>query len=135
MVKLAQSSGQSNKIGGRELADHLMVAEAFLLKILRKMATNNLISSAKGPGGGYYLNQENRDRKFWEILNILDCTSQLSSCILGLTECSEENPCALHFMYAPFKNTVIQAMEEMSVQEFTAKFEMESGVFVKTQSD
>jgi len=126
IVKLAQNSSREHKIGGRELANRLEVATPFLLKILRKLAQKDVITSVKGPGGGYYLSDENKKQKFWMVLENLDCVSQINSCVLGLTECSEKNPCALHYIFAPFKNSFSLALRQMDIATFVKQFEENS---------
>ena len=50
----------------------------------QQLAKAGLISSVKGPGGGFYLSPENADSNLSEIINCIDGPDLLHACVLGL---------------------------------------------------
>lgn len=89
-----QASGKN--IGVKEIADSLHVPQQFLAKILQQLSRHNLISSVKGPNGGFFLSEENANVSLLDIVECIDGKGALTSCILGMPTCSTLHPCPLH---------------------------------------
>lgn len=88
---------QESKVGVGEISDFIGSPIPFTSKILQKLAREGLISSSKGRSGGFYLNQyqyENLTVK--DIYLAIDSSYILEVCALGISECSNENPCPIH---------------------------------------
>jgi Rrf2 family transcriptional regulator, iron-sulfur cluster assembly transcription factor len=83
-------------MGVKEIADALQVPQQFLAKILQQLSKHNLISSVKGPNGGFYISEVNASVSLLDIVECIDGKVALSSCILGMPTCSSEHPCPLH---------------------------------------
>jgi Rrf2 family transcriptional regulator, iron-sulfur cluster assembly transcription factor len=96
VLYLAVSSSPENKIGVKEIAEALAVPKHFLAKILQQLSRHNLISSTKGPSGGFFLSAENRKANLRTVIESIDGPDVFNSCILGLPVCSSKNPCPLH---------------------------------------
>ena len=80
-----------------EIAAYINSPAHFTSKILQKLAKNNIISSSKGRSGGFYLNDEQfQNLTVKQICIVFDDEKLLFGCILGLSECNEENPCPVH---------------------------------------
>lgn len=96
MIFLAgQPSGKLT--GAREIAEAEEILPApFLWKILHNLARQKLIRSFKGVHGGYELARPAAEITLEDIINATDGGELTSGCVLGLPECSEENPCPLH---------------------------------------
>lgn len=50
---LAVHAGPQARLGVKEIAEALDVPKHFLAKILQQLVRNNLVSSVKGPSGGF----------------------------------------------------------------------------------
>ena len=64
VLYLAGNSSYKNKIGSKQLADALEISQSFIAKILQKLVKANIITSGKGPGGGFYTSQENLKKMY-----------------------------------------------------------------------
>lgn len=93
-------------VGSKEIAEHLEIPAPFLAKILQKLSKGNLISSAKGPGGGFFLTEQNLEKTLMDIVNCLDDKDIFEKCFLGLPVCNDKNPCALHYLVVDYRNTI-----------------------------
>lgn len=94
-----ESNPEKGLKGGKNVSENLKIPLAFTGKILKELARVNIISSVKGPGGGFYLSEENLKIPIINIVEVMGDISYFSSCGLGLTECSEERPCPIHNTY------------------------------------
>ena len=61
LLYLAIHTDEATKIGVKKIADEIEVPQPFLSKLLRQLSTNKLISSTKGPGGGFFLDPVNKE--------------------------------------------------------------------------
>jgi Rrf2 family protein len=106
VVFLVNKNHLNKYFGSKEIAEHLDIPAPFLAKILQKLSRGNIISSAKGPGGGFYLTAENRQSTLMDIVNCLDGPGIFEKCFLGLPVCNDKNPCAVHHLVVNFRNTI-----------------------------
>ncbi|MCB0374641.1 MAG: Rrf2 family transcriptional regulator [Sinomicrobium sp.] len=121
VLYLAIASSEDRKIGSREIAGAIDVPVPFLAKLLQNLARKNIISSSKGPGGGFYLTRENRELKLISIVEHIDGLSKFEDCILGLKDCSSEKPCPIHFSVQPFKEMMFRQLNDNTIESFAVK--------------
>ncbi len=100
-----------------DIASELAIPVAFLRKILQQLSRNNLISSTKGRGGGFYLSDENIRRPLIDIVICMEGEDVFDRCILGLPDCGDANPCQLHQYYKVFKADLSSVFKDMAIEE------------------
>lgn len=115
---LAMYSDENNKIGAKKVSEELETPQPFLAKLLQQLAKSGLVSSIKGPNGGFYLSKENRKNAIWDIIVCIDGTSKFDSCFMGLSSCNEEAPCPVHFTVVQFKDKLLSDFKEKSINQF-----------------
>jgi Rrf2 family protein len=101
------------------LATELNIPKPFLSKILQKLAKANLISSAKGRGGGFYLTESNLKMTLLDIIECVEGSNVLNECILGQPTCSDENPCSLHHYYKDIKRDLLMVISDASIEKLS----------------
>jgi len=121
VLHLAVYSSIKKRLGVAEIANELEVPKHFLAKILQQLAKEHLISSTKGPSGGFYLSKKNRDSNLKEVIETLDGTQVFTGCILGLKECSSEKPCPLHFQAFGIREGLNYQLEYQTINEISEK--------------
>ncbi|MBK8501843.1 MAG: Rrf2 family transcriptional regulator [Saprospiraceae bacterium] len=103
VLYLAIHSGDDCKLTTIDLANALDVSHHFLAKTLQQLTKNGLISSARGPNGGFYLSEENRNLNLLSIIALIDGAGSINECVLGLPKCSSDNPCPFHTHVSKFR--------------------------------
>ena len=117
LIYLAQKSSEDHKIGITELSKAIDSPKSFTAKILQKLTQGNkLISSVTGPSGGFYLSDEAKKESILSVLALLGNDQLISGCILGLSACSELNPCPLHDDYKNIKNQLLDMLGGKSLE-------------------
>jgi len=122
---LAIHSDLEHKVGVKEIADTLGVPKHFLAKILQQLSRYNLISSVKGPSGGFYLSEDNRKASLRSVVECMDGPEVFSSCILGLPVCSSEHPCPLHTQAYIYREGLLKLIEDKTIGEVARQVELE----------
>lgn len=121
VIYLATHSGESHKIGVKEVAEALDVPGPFLAKILQQLSKHSLISSTKGPSGGFYLSERDKSASMRKVVESIDGPDVFTSCILGLPVCSSAHPCPLHDQAMVYREGLIDMLTRQTIQDLAAK--------------
>ena len=118
MLYLAMYSNDEQKIGVKKMADALETPKPFLAKLLQRLSRDELVTSLKGPTGGFYLTDQNLEKSVWDVINCIDGTEKFDQCFLGLSKCSDKNPCPVHFTVVPFRNKILKDFKDKTIKKF-----------------
>ncbi len=86
MAHIARSKGGVNQSVG-EIADHQGVSEAHLSKVMQRLVKVGLLTSRRGPGGGFLLRRPAETISLLEILEAMDGPMTDTKCLLGRKKC------------------------------------------------
>ncbi len=118
ILYLAIYTDENNKIGVKKIAAELETPQPFLAKLLQQLTRNGLVSSTKGPRGGFYLSEKDINNTVWDIIKNIDGTTKFDQCFLGLSKCGDENPCPVHFIVSPFKKSILENFEDKTIAQY-----------------
>ena len=118
VLYLALKTDETTKIGVKKIAEELETPQPFLAKLLQQLNKGNLVSSTKGPNGGFYLSKQDNGNTVWDIIKNIDGTSRFDNCYLGLSKCSDENPCPVHFLVSPFKEKLLENFRDKTISQY-----------------
>ena len=110
-----------NKKGVAAISEALDTPRPFLAKLLQKLVKGDLITSAKGPKGGFYLTDKNLENSIWDVVDCIDGGQKFDTCLLGLAECEDDNPCPVHHIVSPFKQQILKDFRDKSIRQLTAE--------------
>jgi len=115
---IAEKGSENNKLGIDEIAAGIQSPKSFTAKILQLLTgEKGIISSTRGPNGGFYLTEKAKQLPIRAILEVMEQEGLLGKCILGLKKCSEVNPCPMHFEYKPIKKDLKDLFEAKTIQQ------------------
>lgn len=101
-------ANERKRIGIKDISQKIGTPVAFTSKILQQLTKKQLISSGKGKGGGFYLTDEQFENlTIKDIYENFEGKEVLTSCLLGLKQCSAEDPCPIHHFAAAIKEKVL----------------------------
>jgi len=115
---LAEHSSEKKKISVKEIAKSIDVPSPFLAKLFQQLVRGKIISSTKGPNGGFYLSKSNGKKNVCDIIENIDGLNRLNNCFLGLSKCDSKNPCPVHFIVEPFKTSILGKFRDKTILEF-----------------
>lgn len=116
-IYIAINSRNGTRLGIKEIAEEIDSPMHFTAKVLQTLTKNNIISSVKGPNGGFFLSPDSAQISIIEIVNAVDGQNMLKSCVLGLKICSSEFPCPLHNQISAYKERLSQIFEKTTIQD------------------
>ena len=132
VLYIAIKSIEGSRLGIKEIAKEIDSPEPFTAKILQTLSRAGIISSIKGPNGGFYLDPKSKPIPLTEIVRAIDKEDILHSCVLGLKECSDDFPCPIHTDIKAYKGRLREVMNKKTVQQLAKDLER-GAVFLKNQ--
>jgi Rrf2 family iron-sulfur cluster assembly transcriptional regulator len=123
VLYLAIRAKEEHKLGVKEIAEALDMPRPFLAKLLQQLSRHHLISSTKGPNGGFYLSADNARANLRGVVESIDGPEIFTSCILGFSICSNENPCPLHSRALIYRQGLLEMLEDQSITEVAKRVE------------
>lgn len=129
ILYLGMCSDEKHKVGVKTISEELEVPQPFLAKLLQQLNKSHLVTSTKGPYGGFYLSDENKEKTVWDIILVIDGTDKFSQCFLGLSKCGDDNPCPVHFTVSAFKNKIFKDFKDKTVAQFVEEIK-EKGRYI-----
>lgn len=115
VLYLALNSNEDQKILVRDMYDAIHVSETYLAKLLQELSRHGIISSTRGPKGGFFLSEADRNRTLMDIVRVIDGERRVKSCVMGLKDCDVENPCVLHKLVGANKAKFIKVLERTTI--------------------
>ena len=103
----------------RDISSALNIPPHFLGKVLQLLRRSNLVISQKGKRGGFLLGRSAEDIFLYDILEAVDGCSCLDSCILGFSQCGDENPCPVHSQWKQSKETIMEMLQSRNAEELS----------------
>ncbi|MBS1530639.1 MAG: Rrf2 family transcriptional regulator [Bacteroidetes bacterium] len=123
---VAHKTASGGRVGIKEIAAGIDSPEPFLAKILQDLSRKGIIQSAKGPTGGFYLDEAALKRPLKDVVEAIDGDAIFTGCALGLKQCSEVNPCPLHNQFKAIRTEINDLLQSTEVGKFNA--ELASGI-------
>lgn len=93
IVFLCKNEGHSFNV--TEISSQTKIPRAYLSKILQDISKSQILSSKRGPAGGYQIAKTPDEIQILEVINLVDPIERIKNCPLKLTEHQTEL-CPLH---------------------------------------
>lgn len=125
VIYLASQPGTSGKTGIKQISKDLGLPSPFLAKILQQLAKQKILSSSKGPHGGFSLLKDPRKIALIDIVNTIDGYDTFTDCIMHNGSCEgvekEGKHCPLHQDYEKSRKELIKLFSNRTIHELVIK--------------
>ena len=101
------------------LHEQLQIPYKYLSKLMTSLAKNGYLSSIRGREGGYHIKVDPTRLTVSDVMEVVEGIDGFKTCVLGLPECSEENPCAMHYVWEKNKEVFIHTLRTTTIAELT----------------
>ena len=118
MIFIAVNQQEGKRTGLREIIDSLESPEAFTAKILQQLVRGGLLESYRGPTGGFVL-PKNKQIRIYDVVATIDGKQLMEKCVLGLEECSGENPCPVHHRFLSVRQHLTETLLSVDIDDET----------------
>lgn len=79
-----------------EIAEELKGPRYFLGKVMKRLVKAGILSSLKGPHGGFGINEKTLATSLLQITELTGEAIHSDTCVLQIKKCNARNPCVLH---------------------------------------
>jgi Rrf2 family protein len=124
-------NGIENKIGIKEISKELDIPTPFLGKILQQLAKHKMLSSTKGPNGGFVLAKPATEITLLHIIEIIDGLDLFNDCLIGMRTCSasahNDVQCPTHHKYLPISKQLYELFNTETIQVLADEIKASGG--------
>lgn len=120
VLHICIKSKEGKKLGIHEIAEAIESPEPFTAKILQTLVKHKIISSSKGPGGGFFIDKKAKPIVVMDIVEVIDGKAAFERCGLGLKNCDANHPCPIHDEFVNYSQRLRNLLEKKNIQEFSA---------------
>jgi Rrf2 family protein len=99
----------------------LNIPYKYLGRLMKRLADAGFLDSVRGKAGGYHLRGDTTQIYLYQVVAAVEGLDDFDRCILGLPNCSDENPCSLHHQWGPHRDAIQTMLQSVSLAELAAK--------------
>jgi Rrf2 family protein len=130
MIYLAINEGNVHKTGIKKISGDLDIPAPFLAKILQILARHKLLTSYKGPNGGFSLGRDAYKITLYEIVTVIDGSDIFDKCLISLRTCNEENiPCPMHNKYQGYRKGIMDLFRHQDIGNLANDIKTQDEIF------
>lgn len=101
-----------------QLAGTLEASEAHLSKVMQRLSRAGMVTSVRGPKGGFLLARNPDDVTLLEIYEALDGPLAEETCLLARPACGEPGACAVRGLNAEIRALVVERLSGLKLSHF-----------------
>ena len=121
VIYLADQPKSAGKTGIKQISSDLNLPMPFLAKILQQLAKQKILSSSKGPHGGFSLLKDPKKITLLDIVNSIDGQDVFTNCVMynGTCQSVEKNSkkCPLHDDYEKPRSELIALFTNKTIYD------------------
>lgn len=115
MLDLALHS-DSGPITLAEIADRQDISLSYLEQLFARLRKRQLVSSIRGPGGGYMLGRKAGDIDIAGVITAVDERIDTTACA-GQGNCNGDKRCITHQLWQDLSNSIYDYLSHISLQD------------------
>lgn len=119
MVDLAMSGGERPVTLG-DISERQKISLSYLEQLFGKLRRKELVSSVRGPGGGYRLTRPTRDLSVGEIILAVDEPIDATQCG-GKENCRDEQKCITHDLWTELNRHIFEYLNSVTLHDLVEK--------------
>ena len=126
MLDLAVHQG-SSPISLADISERQGISLSYLEQLFSKMRRSNLVSSVRGPGGGYKLSRDSANICVAEIVDSVDEKLDATSCG-GRADCHQGETCLTHELWSDLSAQIHQFLSQIDLASIIERREQQQAV-------
>ncbi|WP_299164416.1 Rrf2 family transcriptional regulator [uncultured Eudoraea sp.] len=124
VLYLALHTDENNKMMVKDISERINLPKAYIAKLLQELSKRKIISSTRGPKGGFYVTPSNKNETVMQIIEVIDGKKRMETCMLGLEDCNEQKPCPIHRLISPSRSKMITLLENKTINDLAKDLEL-----------
>jgi Rrf2 family protein len=125
VIYLASRPVSEGKTGIKKISSELDLPAPFLAKILQQLAKQKILSSTKGPNGGFSILKDSRKVTLFDIVRTIDGNDIFTDCVMHNGSCQnvekEKKQCPLHDDYSKTRTNLITLFSNTTIYDLVTR--------------
>lgn len=115
----------SGPISLADISTRQEISLSYLEQLFAKLRRNDLVSSVRGPGGGYLLSRGSEDIYVAQIIDAVNETVDATGCG-GQSDCQSGETCLTHHLWCDLSKQIHSFLSGISLASLVANREVQS---------
>ena len=125
MIDLAMHNGKS-PVTLSEISERQKISLSYLEQLFGKLRRQELVSSVRGPGGGYNLAKPTEQVSVADIITAVDEPIDATQCG-GKENCKDDRKCITHDLWTDLNRHIFDYLRAITLSELVSKQLKKSG--------
>jgi Rrf2 family iron-sulfur cluster assembly transcriptional regulator len=125
VIYLASQPEWAGKTGIKKISSDLDLPMPFLAKILQQLTKQKILSSTKGPHGGFSILRDPQTITLYDIVKTIDGEEIFTNCIMHNGPCitidNTKKPCPLHEDYSKTRIDRVNLFRNKTIYDLARK--------------
>ena len=104
----------------KHIHEKLKIPYKYLTRIMTNLAKKGYLESIRGRAGGFKFQKKLDKITLLRIIDAVEGLEGFDKCILGLEDCTDENPCALHYVWEKTKQEFIKNLSTTTLADLVS---------------
>ncbi|PCJ33542.1 MAG: Fe-S cluster assembly transcriptional regulator IscR [Moraxellaceae bacterium] len=122
MLDLALHAGEK-PISLADISERQGISISYLEQLFAKLRKNELVSSVRGPGGGYRLSRKGSEIFVAQVVDAVDESVDVTRCE-SQSNCQNGEPCLTHFLWEDLSQQLHDFLSNISLQSLVDRSEI-----------
>ena len=124
MIDLAMRNGE-RPVTLADISERQKISLSYLEQLFGKLRRRALVSSVRGPGGGYQLAKRMEEVSVAHIIRAVDEPIDATQCG-GRENCKDEHKCLTHDLWASLNDRIFEYLNSVSLAQLVEKARSEA---------
>jgi len=111
--------GQNKPISLADISQRQEISLSYLEQLFARLRQNNLVSSVRGPGGGYRLSRPGGEINVAQIIDAVNESVDATNCA-GKGNCQAGEVCLTHHLWDQLSHKIHSFLSDITLDELTS---------------
>lgn len=115
--------GQQKPVSLNDISGRQHISLSYLEQLFAKLRRSNLVSSVRGPGGGYRLAVDSANISIAQVVDAVNESMDATRC-QGKGDCQEGDQCLTHHLWEDLSSQIHTFLNDISIQDLISRKEI-----------
>ncbi|PTU75275.1 Fe-S cluster assembly transcriptional regulator IscR [Pseudomonas mangrovi] len=115
---------QQGPVSLADISERQGISLSYLEQLFAKLRRRSLVSSVRGPGGGYQLSREMADIQIAQVIDAVNESVDATRC-QGLGDCHAGDTCLTHHLWCDLSDRIHEFLRGISLADLVSRREVQ----------